>query len=83
MNRLLDQGRIQPILSKTFSLAETGEAALQVHHNQHEGKLGVLCLSPEAGLGVTNPEKREAIGEEKITLFQRHADSLDATENGS
>ncbi len=76
MNRLLDQGRIQPILSKTFALADTGEAANQVHHNQHEGKLGVLCLAPEAGLGVTNPEKREAIGEEKITLFQRHADSL-------
>jgi len=72
----LDQGRIQPILSKTFALADTGEAANQVHHNQHEGKLGVLCLAPEAGLGVTNPEKREAIGEEKITLFQRHADSL-------
>ena len=83
MNRLLDEGRIQPILSKTFDLKDTGEAAYQVHHNQHEGKLGVLCLSPEAGLGVTNPEKREAIGEEKITLFQRHADSLDATENGS
>ena len=76
MNRLLDQGRIQPILSKTFALADTGEAANQVHNNQHEGKLGVLCLAPEAGLGVTNPEKREAIGEEKITLFQRHADSL-------
>ena len=47
MNRLLDQGQIQPILSKTFALAETGEAANQVHHNQHEGKLGVLCLAPE------------------------------------
>ncbi len=76
MNRLLDQGQIQPILSKTFALADTGEAANQVHHNQHEGKLGVLCLAPEAGLGITNPEKREAIGEDKITLFQRHADSL-------
>ncbi|HAX04242.1 MAG TPA: crotonyl-CoA carboxylase/reductase, partial [Acidimicrobiaceae bacterium] len=77
MNRLLDQGRIQPILSKTFSLAETGEAALQVHHNQHEGKLGVLCLAPEPGMGITNPEKREAVGEDKITLFQRHAQSLE------
>ncbi|MEE3257058.1 MAG: crotonyl-CoA carboxylase/reductase, partial [Actinomycetota bacterium] len=77
MNRLLDQGRIQPILSKTFALVDTGEAANQVHHNQHEGKLGVLCLAPEAGLGVTNDEKRDAIGEDKITLFQRHADSLE------
>lgn len=79
MNRLIDQGRIQPTLSKTFSLVDVGEAAYQVHHNQHEGKLGVLCLAPEVGLGVSNPEKREAIGENKITLFQRHAESLEKT----
>ena len=79
MNRLLDQGRIQPILSKTFALTDTGEAAFQVHHNQHEGKLGVLCLAPEAGMGITDPEKREVIGEDKITLFQRHAQSLEQT----
>ena len=77
MNRLIDQGRIQPTLSKTFSLVDVGEAAYQVHHNQHEGKLGVLCLAPEVGLGISNPEKREAIGENKITLFQRHTESLE------
>ncbi|MED5541619.1 MAG: crotonyl-CoA carboxylase/reductase, partial [Actinomycetota bacterium] len=33
MNRLIDKGRIQPILSKTFALVDTGEAAYQVHHN--------------------------------------------------
>ncbi len=82
MNRLIDQGRIQPTLSKTFSLVDVGEAAYQVHHNQHEGKLGVLCLAPEAGLGISNPEKREAIGENKITLFQRHAASLEKTAGG-
>jgi hypothetical protein len=38
-----------------------------------EGKLAVLCLSPEAGQGVTDPEKRARIGEDRITLFQRHA----------
>ena len=79
MNRLIDQGRIQPTLSKTFSLVDVGEAAYQVHHNQHEGKLGVLCLAPEGGLGISNPEKREAIGENKITLFQRHTESLEKT----
>jgi len=78
-NQLIDQGRIQPTLSKTFALVDTGEAAHQVHHNQHEGKLGVLCLAPEPGLGIGNPEKREAIGENKITLFQRHAESLEKT----
>ena len=82
MNRLIDQGRIQPTLSKTFPLVDVGEAAYQVHHNQHEGKLGVLCLAPEAGLGISNPEKREAIGENKITLFQRHTESLEKTAGG-
>jgi crotonyl-CoA reductase len=82
MNRLIDQGRIQPTLSKTFSLVDVGEAAYQVHHNQHEGKLGVLCLAPETGLGISNPEKREAIGENKITLFQRHTESLEKTAGG-
>ena len=52
---------------------EVGEAALKVHHNKAEGKIGVLCLAPEAGLGITDPAKREAIGEDKITLYQRHA----------
>tara|TARA_B100001245_G_scaffold41223_1_gene26358 strand:+ start:2201 stop:3565 length:1365 start_codon:yes stop_codon:yes gene_type:complete len=82
MNRLIDQGRIQPTLSKTFSLVDVGEAAYQVHHNQHEGKLGVLCLAPEGGLGISNPEKREAIGENKITLFQRHTESLEKMAGG-
>ena len=38
-----------------------GQAATDVHHNLHQGKVGVLCLAPEEGLGVTNPEKREAL----------------------
>src|SRR6478609_8530749 len=43
-NRLVGLGRIQPILSQVFPLEEVGEAAVQVHKNLHEGKLGVLCL---------------------------------------
>ena len=74
-NRLIDRGVIQPILSKTFRLDEVGEAAFQVHHNLHEGKLGVLCLSPERGMGIEDGEKRAKIGEDKITLFQRHTAS--------
>jgi len=38
----------------------------------HEGKLGVLCLAPEEGLGVTDGEMRERLLPE-ITLFRRHA----------
>ena len=78
MNRLISMGKIQPILSKTFALDDVGEAANQVHHNQHEGKLGVLCLAPEIGLGVADAEKRERVGEERITLFGRHAAELEA-----
>jgi len=73
MNRLIDMGRIQPVMSKVYDLEQVGEAALSVHRNEAEGKLGVLCLAPEAGQGITDPEKRERVGEDKITLFQRHA----------
>jgi crotonyl-CoA reductase len=73
MNRLISQGAIQPVLSNTYDLDQVGEAALLVHQNKAEGKLGVRCLAPSDGLGITNPEKREKIGEDKITLFQRHA----------
>jgi crotonyl-CoA reductase len=72
-NRLICQGKIQPILSAVYPLDETGEAALQIHHNLHEGKIGVLCLAPEEGLGVTDPELRARIGEDKINVFRRHA----------
>ena len=60
-NRLIAEGKIHPTLSKVFPLEDTGEAAYQVHHNQHEGKLGVLCLAPEEGLGVTDGEMRERL----------------------
>ncbi len=76
MNRLIDRGAINPILSAVYSLDQVGEAAYQVHHNLHEGKLGVLCLADSEGEGISDPEKRERIGEEKITMFRRHADSL-------
>ncbi len=76
MNKLIDEGRIHPALSTTFPLKDVGEAALQVHHNQHEGKLGVLCLAPEGMMGVADQEKRERIGEDKIMAFEIHAASL-------
>jgi crotonyl-CoA reductase len=71
-NKLIAQGRIQPILSTTYALEDVGEAAYQVHKNLHEGKIGVLCLSPEEGLGVDDPEFRAKVGEDRITLFRRH-----------
>jgi crotonyl-CoA reductase len=71
-NRLISLGRIQPILSQVFSLDDAGQAAYEVHHNRHEGKLGVLCLAPEEGLGIDDPELRAKVGEDRITLFRRH-----------
>ena len=49
------------------------EAAYQIHHNMHEGKLGVLCLAPEEGLGIDDPEFREQVGEDRITVARRYS----------
>jgi crotonyl-CoA reductase len=57
-NRLIDRGLIHPTLSKAFPLDQTGQAAYEVHRNQHQGKVGVLALAPEEGLGVRDGEKR-------------------------
>ena len=57
-NALVDRGLIHPTLSRTYPLEDVGQAALDVHRNAHQGKVGVLTLSPEEGLGVTDPEKR-------------------------
>jgi crotonyl-CoA reductase len=57
-NRLIGKGAIHPTLSKVYSLADTGQAAYDVHRNLHQGKVGVLCLAPEEGLGVRDAELR-------------------------
>jgi crotonyl-CoA reductase len=57
-NRLIDRGLIHPTLSKVYPMAEVGQAAYDVHRNLHSGKVGVLTLAPEEGLGVRNPDKR-------------------------
>lgn len=68
-NRLIDKGMVHPTLSKTFPLAKAGEAAYEVHRNLHQGKVGVLCLAPEEGLGVRDPEKRARF-EQEINRFR-------------
>ena len=57
-NRLISKGMIHPTLSKTYTLDNVGQAALDVHHNTHQGKVGVLCLAPSEGLGVRDEEMR-------------------------
>ncbi|MFM2437556.1 MAG: hypothetical protein RLZ55_367, partial [Actinomycetota bacterium] len=57
-NRLIDKGLIHPTLSKSYALEDTGQAAFDVHRNLHQGKVGVLVLAPEEGLGVRDEAKR-------------------------
>jgi len=59
-------------LSAVHPLTEVGDAARAIHRNEHEGKIGVLCLAPREGLGIDDPEKRARIGEDRITLFRRY-----------
>jgi crotonyl-CoA reductase len=68
-NRLIAKGMIHPTLSQAYPLEETGQAALDVHRNAHQGKVGVLCLAPEEGLGVRNTEMR-ARHEQAINRFR-------------
>nr|WP_205863309.1 crotonyl-CoA carboxylase/reductase [Planosporangium thailandense] len=70
-NRLIARGAIHPTLSKVYSLEQTGQAAYDVHRNAHQGKVGVLCLSPEEGLGVRDREKRARF-ETEINRFRGH-----------
>jgi crotonyl-CoA reductase len=70
-NQGLIDGRLVPPLSAVFALEETGEAAYQVHHNRHEGKIGVLCLAPREGLGISDPATRASVGEDRLTIFRR------------
>ena len=58
-NRLVAKGRIHPTLSRVYPLEQTGQAAYEVHRNLHQGKVGVLCLAPEEGLGVRDTERRQ------------------------
>jgi crotonyl-CoA reductase len=73
-NRLVCEGRIHPTLSRVYTLDQTADAAQAVQHNLTEGKLGVLCLAPEEGLGVTDVALRER-HIDQITLFRRFEDA--------
>ena len=68
-NRLLTMGRIHPTLSRTYPLADTGQAVDDVRANRHVGKVGVLCMATEEGGGVDAPEFR-ARHESAINRFR-------------
>jgi len=61
VGRLLTLGHIASALSATYPLAEAAEATRLVQNNAHLGKVGVLALAPETGLGVTDPELRSRL----------------------
>ncbi|ONK11249.1 crotonyl-CoA carboxylase/reductase [Streptomyces sp. MP131-18] len=65
-NRLFALGRLTPVLSAVYPLTEAAEAARLVQLNRHTGKVGVRCLAPREGLGVTDPELRARIGAERL-----------------
>lgn len=70
VNRLIALGHLVPALSTTYPLAEVGTAARSVQTNQHIGKVGVLCLAPRPGLGITDPQARARVGEERLRVFR-------------
>ncbi|MEV5720570.1 crotonyl-CoA carboxylase/reductase [Amycolatopsis mediterranei] len=72
-NRLVQLGRIVPVLSEAYPLDSVGEAARLVQTNGHVGKIGMLCMAPAPGLGVTDPELRATIGEGRLTHWRRAA----------
>ncbi|MFJ3772780.1 crotonyl-CoA carboxylase/reductase [Streptomyces sp. NPDC090075] len=71
--RLFALGGLAPALSSLFPLDRVGEATRLVQLNRHIGKVGVLCLAPEPGLGVTAPGLRARIGEEALNPLREFA----------
>ncbi|MFI6096926.1 crotonyl-CoA carboxylase/reductase [Lentzea sp. NPDC051213] len=65
-NRLIELGHIAPTMSAVYPLEEVAEATRLVQTNRHLGKIAVLCMAPGRGLGVTNPELRSRIGEDRL-----------------
>ncbi|WP_433517957.1 crotonyl-CoA carboxylase/reductase [Nonomuraea sp. CA-143628] len=76
--RLFDLGMVAPTLSTVYPLDEVAEATRLVQTNAHIGKVGVLCMAPEPGLGVTDPARRAEIGEQRINPLRDLADAAPA-----
>ncbi|MEU7749453.1 crotonyl-CoA carboxylase/reductase [Nonomuraea sp. NPDC049158] len=76
--RLFDLGMVMPTLSTVYPLDEVAEATRLVQTNGHIGKVGVLCMAPESGLGVTDPARRAEIGERRLNPLRGLADAAPA-----
>jgi crotonyl-CoA reductase len=68
-NDLVVQGRIHPVVSRTYALADVADAVHAVHSNLHLGKVGVRCLAPREGMGIRDPGMRAALID-RIMLFR-------------
>jgi crotonyl-CoA reductase len=68
--RLIDNGFVTPVLSDVYPLDQVPLAARAVQQGRHLGKLGVLCLAPTEGSGVTDPELRAKSVKPKLDLFR-------------
>jgi crotonyl-CoA reductase len=65
--RLIAAGSIKPVLSEIYQLDDAAGACRRVQLNEHVGKIGVLCMAPSAGLGVSDPMLRERLGGSALT----------------
>jgi crotonyl-CoA reductase len=70
-NRLIAMGKVQPALSKVIALDDIAQGAHDLEANKHVGKVGVLCLAEEEGLGIEDPELRAKVGESRVELFRQ------------
>ncbi|NIY64033.1 crotonyl-CoA reductase [Streptomyces malaysiensis] len=65
-NRLFESGAVVPAMSAVYPLAAGADACRIVQTSRQVGKVAVLCMAPEPGLGVTDPELRGRIGEDRL-----------------
>ncbi len=72
-NRLIDQGRIQPVLIEA-STRSTTSARRRSRSTATSTTASSACSAwrPAKASASTTRAKRERIGEDKITLFRRH-----------
>lgn len=69
--RLICKGMITPVLSEVFPLRRTAEAVGKMHAGGQIGKLGILNMAPEEGMGIRDRELRERVGEKRINVLRK------------
>jgi crotonyl-CoA reductase len=70
--RLICKGMLTPLLSEVFPLEKTADAISKIHAGKQVGKLGILNLAPEEGMGIRNRVLREQIGEKRINILRNN-----------